>query len=158
MILLTPLQNSSRIAKKRRCFRMVISERVAIFPQQEGVTPQSYAQEMTNIWQRVNAIQQGEENSPQRNATNFDLWKLSETVTPVTPDNYPSLAGHGLLKATQGEDGIKWQPAFVHLEDFWAIGVQRSEIYGFRCVPQEDFQKRLEERLGVMFSGEEAAS
>src|SRR5579859_2296934 len=131
---------------------MAIHERVVFVPQQEAVTPQSYLQEMIHIWQKVIAIQQGEENSPQRNATNFDLWKLSETDTPVTPEQYPSLARHGLLKAKHGKDGLEYQTAFEHLGEFWQIGAEKSEIYGFRCVPQGDFQKRLEARLGELFS------
>lgn len=125
---------------------MVIHERVSFVPQEEVVIPQSYAREMTAIWHRVNAIQQVEEHSPQRNATNFDLWKLAETDTPVTPDNYPSLARHGLLKPRQGKDGVEWQPAFEHLGDFWQIGSERTETYGFRVTSQSDFQKRLEQK------------
>jgi|SRR5947209_1949197 len=121
---------------------------------EEVVTPHVYAQEMHALWQRVQAIQQIEETSPQRNATMFDLWKLSRTDTPITPDNYPTLAGHGLIKQRRGDDR-RWEPTFPHLQDFWEIGSEVTFTYGYRAVPQVEFQNRLQAKLATLFPVEQ---
>ncbi len=105
----------------------------------EVTTPQQlYKQEMTIIWDKVNQLPEG-----QVKVVLAQIWEFDKTHASPTPKDFPALAVHGFIIEQLVEGQIMWKPFSPYLKDFWHIGIQVSNAYGFSLQPDQAFQANL---------------
>jgi hypothetical protein len=113
---------------------------------QQIIPQQLYRQDMETIWENVNQLPEGQDIVVMSQLRDFGK------VTRPSPKDFPALATHGFIVEQLVEGYSFWQPATPYLKDFWRIGIQVSNDYGYRLQPREDFQAKLQEQIKVLFS------
>ena len=113
----------------------------------QQIAPQQlYWQVMETIWENVNQLPKGQDIVVMSQLRDFGK------VAYPTPKDFPALATHGFIVEQLMEGRSSWQPATPYLKDFWRVGIQVSNDYGYSLQPREDFQAKLQEQIKVLFS------
>ena len=103
------------------------------------MTPQQrYRQAIEGIWQNVDQLPQGQDQ-----VVLSQLWELGKTSAIPTPTRFPALAAHGFITEQLTEHPGVWKPSSPYLKDFWRIGIDVSQAYGFRLRPHQAFEASL---------------
>lgn len=71
------------------------------------------------------------------------LWEFGKTSATLTPKRFPALAAHGFITEQLVEDQVVWKPYSPYLKNFWRIGINVSQAYGFRLRPHQAFEASL---------------
>ena len=71
------------------------------------------------------------------------LWEFGKTSTIPTPTRFPALVAHGFITEQLTENPSVWKPYSPYLKDFWRIGIDVSQAYGFRLRPHQAFEASL---------------
>jgi hypothetical protein len=71
------------------------------------------------------------------------LWELGKTSALPTPIKFPALAAHGFITEQLTENLSVWKPCSPYLKDFWRIGIDVSQAYGYRLRPPQAFESSL---------------
>ncbi|HEX6484384.1 MAG TPA: hypothetical protein VF043_36530 [Ktedonobacteraceae bacterium] len=107
---------------------------------QAAITPQQlYRQSMEDIWEKVHQLPRGQDQ-----VVASQLWELGKSSSIPTPIKFPALAAHGFIVEQLVENQIVWKPYLPDLKDFWRIGIDVSQAYGFRLQPQQAFEANLQ--------------
>ena len=117
-------------------------------PQEKQQVPprQLYWQDMETIWENVNQLPKGQDIVVMSQLRDFGK------IAYPTPKDFPALASHGFIVEQLMEGRSSWQPATPYLKDFWRVGIQVSNDYGYSLQPREDFQAKLQEQIKMLFS------
>ena len=106
---------------------------------QAVMTPQQrYRQGIEGIWQNVDQLPKGQDL-----VVMSQLWELGKTSAIPTPTRFPALAAHGFITEQLTENPSVWKPSSPYLKDFWRIGIDVSQAYGFRLRPHQAFEASL---------------
>jgi hypothetical protein len=108
--------------------------------QQAVITPQElYKQSMQDIWEKIHQLPKGQDQ-----VVASQLWQLGKSSPIPTPIKFPALAMHGFIVEQLVENQIVWKPYLPDLKDFWRIGIDVSQAYGFRLRPRQTFEANLQ--------------
>jgi hypothetical protein len=103
------------------------------------MTPQQrYRQAIEGIWQKVDQLPEGQDQ-----VVMSQLWEFGKTSAIPTPTRFPALAAHGFITEQPTEHSSVWKPSSPYLKDFWRIGIDVSQAYGFRLRPHPAFEASL---------------
>ena len=127
--------------------RLDISAEIIPFPdltsgelKQAAITPQQlYRQSMEDIWEKIHQLPRGQDQ-----VVVSQLWELGKSSPIPTPIKFPALAAHGFIVEQLVENQIAWKPYSPYLKDFWRIGIDVSQDYGFRLRPHQAFEANLQ--------------
>jgi hypothetical protein len=107
--------------------------------QQAVITPQElYKQGMEDIWERIHQLPRGQDQ-----VVASQLWELGKASPTLTPIKFPALAAHSFITKQLENDHVVWKPCSTYLKDFWRIGIDVSQAYGFRLRPYQAFESSL---------------
>lgn len=110
---------------------------------QEATTPQQlYEQGMKIIWDKVNQLPEG-----QGKVVLAQIWEFDKTNPLPTPKDFPALAIYGFIVEQLAEGQIVWKPFSPYLKDFWHIGIDVSNAYGYSLQPERAFQANLQAKI-----------
>ena len=99
---------------------------------------QRYRQEIEGIWQKVDQLPEGQDQ-----VVMSQLWELGKTSAIPTPTRFPALVAYGFITEQLTENSSVWKPSSPYLKDFWRIGIDVSQAYGFRLRPHQAFEASL---------------
>ena len=103
------------------------------------MTPQQRSRQgIEGIWQKVDQLPEGQDQ-----VVMSQLWEFGKTSAIHTPTRFPALAAHGFITEQLTENPGVWKPSSPYLKDFWRIGIDVSQAYGFRLRPHQAFEASL---------------
>jgi len=107
--------------------------------QQAVITPQElYKQGMEDIWEKIHRLPRGQDQ-----VVVSQLWEWGKSSPILTPMKFPALAAHSFITEQLVDDQVVWKPCSPYLKDFWRIGINVSQDYGFRLRPYQAFESSL---------------
>jgi hypothetical protein len=110
---------------------------------QAVITPhQRYRQGIEGIWQKVDQLPEGQDQ-----VVMSQLWELGKTSALPTSTRFPALTTHGFLTEQLTENSSVWKPSSPYLKDFWRIGIDVSQVYGFGLRPHPAFEAHLQAEM-----------
>lgn len=107
--------------------------------------PQRYRQGIEGIWQKVDQLPKGQDQ-----VVMSQLWELGKTSALPTPTQFPALAAHSFITEQLTENLSVWKPSSPYLKDFWRIGIDVSQAYGFRLRPHQAFEASLRAEMDIV--------
>ncbi len=110
------------------------------------MTPQQrYRQGIEGIWQNVDQLPKGQDQ-----VVLSQLWELGKTSAIPTPTRFPALAAHSFITEQLTENPSVWKLSSPYLKDFWRIGIDVSQAYGFRLRPHQAFEASLRAEMDTV--------
>jgi hypothetical protein len=107
--------------------------------QQAVITPQQlYKQGMEDIWEKIHRLPRGQDQ-----VVVSQLWELGKSSPTLTPVKFPALAAHSFITEQLVDGQVVWKPCSPYLKDFWRVGIDVSQAYGFRLRPYSAFESSL---------------
>lgn len=115
----------------------------------ETTTPQQlYEEGMENVWNKVNQLPEGQDK-----VALSQIWEFGKTSHHSISKSFPALVSHGFMVEQLVEGQRTWKPSSPYLKDFWHVGIDVSNAYGYSLQPRQAFQARLEARICTLFKG-----